>query len=188
MYNTYTSKLLYYITNIYIRVYRYITICLTFSISYKMSRWDWIWTFWNSRRKNLRTLVIWHIVVSLFSEFIFGILVAYIPRCSRRRWFTEREPEQTSYQQPTGTESTYQELDLSKMNSEDNYQSLRGNVSRIDDVANNDDDSTYTVLLIYTYFSFLKYCNAKHTWYLSEEKTVDIAKISYTFITIRIQE
>ena len=96
--------------------------------------------------KTPRTLVIWHIVVSLVSGIIFGILVAYIPRCSRRCCFTKRKSEQTSYQQPTEVESTYQELDLSKINSEDNYQSLRGNVSRIDDAVNNDDDSTYTEL------------------------------------------
>ena len=90
--------------------------------------------------------MIWHIVVSVASGIIFGILVAYIPRCSRRRWCTKREYEQISYQQPTEAESTYQELNLSNMNTEDNYQSLRGNVSRIDDTVNNDDDSTYTEL------------------------------------------
>ena len=36
-------------------------------------------------------------------------------------------------------------MDVSKMNQEDNYQSLRGNVARINDVTN-DDESTYTEL------------------------------------------
>ena len=84
--------------------------------------------------------------MSLVSGIIIGILVACIAWCSHRRWFTKRKAEQTSYQQPTEAESTYQDLDLSKMNTEDNYQSLRGNISRIDDTVNNDDDTTYTEL------------------------------------------
>ena len=43
-------------------------------------------------------------------------------------------------------DSTYQELDFTKMNKEDNYQSLviKGNGSNID--PENDDNSTYTML------------------------------------------
>ena len=43
-------------------------------------------------------------------------------------------------------DSTYQQLDLTKMNKEDNYQSLimKGNTSSNN--AGNDDDSTYTEL------------------------------------------
>ena len=98
--------------------------------------------------KTPRTLKIWHIVVSLVSGIIIGILVAYIAWCSHRRWYTNRKPEhhEQSPEQPAEAQSTYQELDLSKMNTEDNYQSLTGNVSRIDDAVNNDDDSTYTQL------------------------------------------
>ena len=84
--------------------------------------------------------------MSLVSGIIIGIFVAYIAWCSHRRWFTKRKPEQSPDQQPAEAESTYQELDLSKMNTEDNYQSLSGNISRIDDAVNNDDDSTYTEL------------------------------------------
>ena len=99
--------------------------------------------------KNPRTLEIWHIVVSLFCGIIIGILVAYIAWCSHRRWCKDRKPEhheQSPEQQPAEAETTYEELDLSKMNTEDKYQSLRGNVSRIYDAVNNDDDSTYTEL------------------------------------------
>ena len=98
--------------------------------------------------KTPRSLEIWHIVVSLVSGIIIGILVAYIAWCSHRRWCRNRKPEhhEQSPQQPAEAESTYQELDLSKMNTEDNYQSLRGNVSRINDAVNNYDDPTYTEL------------------------------------------
>jgi peptidoglycan/LPS O-acetylase OafA/YrhL len=67
------------------------------------------------------TVVVWHIVVTLVSGFILGILFSYIVSCSRRRWFRNRNPEPKT----TGVDTTYQELDLSKMNTEDNYQSLR---------------------------------------------------------------
>lgn len=63
-----------------------------------------------------------------------------------RRWFRNRKPERNPNQKPTEASSTYQELDLSKMKKEDNYQSLKGNVSRINGAVNNDDDSTYTNL------------------------------------------
>ena len=88
----------------------------------------------------------WHIiVVTLVSGIIVGVILSYIVQCSHRRCFRNRKPKQNPDQQPTEADSTYQELDLSKMNQEDNYQSLRGNVARIDDVTN-DDDSTYTEL------------------------------------------
>ena len=77
------------------------------------------------------------------SGFFVGVLVSYI--ASRRRWFRNRKPKRSPDQQPTEADSNYQELDLSKMNKEDNYQSLRGNVTRINNVTN-DDDSTYTEL------------------------------------------
>ena len=88
----------------------------------------------------------WYIIVIFFvSGFIAGVLLSYIVWCSRRRWFRKRKPKRTLNEQPTEADSTYQELDLSKMNQEDNYQSLRGNVTRINDVTN-DDESTHTEL------------------------------------------
>ena len=88
----------------------------------------------------------WYIiVVTLVSGIIIGILLSYIAWCSHRRWCRNRKPKRNPDQKATEADSTYQELDLSKMNKEDNYQSLRGNVTRINDVTN-DDDSTYTEL------------------------------------------
>jgi hypothetical protein len=75
------------------------------------------------------------------SGIIIGIFLSYIVWCSRRRWFRNRSPEPKT----TEVDSTYQELDLSKMNTEDNYQSLRVNAAS-NDAAANDDDSTYTQL------------------------------------------
>ena len=83
-------------------------------------------------------------MVALVSGIVIGILLSYIFSCSRR-WFKNRKPKRNPDQQLTEADSTYQELDLAKMNKEDNYQSLRGNVARINDVTN-DDDSTYTEL------------------------------------------
>ena len=88
----------------------------------------------------------WYIiVVTLVCGIITGVLLSYIVWCSHRRWFRKRKPKGKPDEQPTEADSTYQELDLSKMNQEDNYQSLRGNVARINDVTN-DDESTYTGL------------------------------------------
>ena len=88
----------------------------------------------------------WYIiVVTLVSGIIIGILLSYIAWSSHRRWCRNRKPKRNPDQQLSEADSTYQGLDLSKINQEDNYQSLRGNVARINDVTN-DDDSTYTEL------------------------------------------
>jgi predicted histidine transporter YuiF (NhaC family) len=92
------------------------------------------------------TVVVWHIVVTLVSGFILGILFSYIVSYSRCRWFRNRKPELRNPEtKTTEADTTYQELDLSKMNTEDNYQSLRVNAAVCND-ATNDDDSTYTQL------------------------------------------
>ena len=90
------------------------------------------------------TVVVWHIMISLVSGIIIGILVCYIVWCSCRRWLRTRRPQSNPEAQTTEADTTYQELDLSKMNTEDNYQSLRVNAAS-NNVAN-DDDSTYTEL------------------------------------------
>ena len=59
------------------------------------------------------------------SGIIIGILLSYIVCCSRRRWLRNRKPEQNPAAQTTEADTTYQALDLTKMNTEDNYQSLR---------------------------------------------------------------
>ena len=78
-------------------------------------------------------------MISLVCGIITGILLSYIVWCSHRRWFRKRKPKGNPDEQPTKADSTYQELDLSNMNQEDNYQSLRGNVARINNVTNDDE-------------------------------------------------
>ena len=73
-------------------------------------------------------VVVWHIVVTLVSGIIIGILFSYIVWCSHRRWFRSRKPEP----QTTEADTTYQELDLTQMNKEENYQSLRLNIASND--------------------------------------------------------
>ncbi|CAB4041477.1 carcinoembryonic antigen-related cell adhesion molecule 20 [Paramuricea clavata] len=94
------------------------------------------------------TVVVWHIVVSLVSGVIIGLFLSHVVTCSRRRWFTNRKPERNPEPKTADVDTTYQELDLTKINTEDNYQSLRvnaaSNVAR--NRAANDDDSTYTEL------------------------------------------
>ena len=79
-------------------------------------------------------------MVALVSGIIIGLFLAYILFCVRRRWFRKGKPEQKSESQRTEDDSTYQELDVTKMSKEDNYQSLRVNA------VNKGDDSTYTEL------------------------------------------
>ncbi|XP_028413756.1 uncharacterized protein LOC114536598 [Dendronephthya gigantea] len=85
----------------------------------------------------------WYIIViTLVSGIVIGILLSNIVSYSRRKLFTQ--PERTPEVQKTTEDSTYQELDLKKMNKEDNYQSLSGNAGRNDGV--NNDESNYTEL------------------------------------------
>ena len=82
---------------------------------------------------------------------IIGILLSYIVWCTRHRCLRNRNPppQTTTKTKPKAETieavSTYQELDLTKMNKEDNYQSLiiKGNIGG-NDSRNN--DSTYTEL------------------------------------------
>ena len=83
-------------------------------------------------------------MVTLVSGIIIGIIFSYIVSCSYRRWFRNKKPERNSEPKTSDVDTTYQELDLSKMNKEDNYQSLR--VNSASNNAANDDDSTYTEL------------------------------------------
>ena len=79
---------------------------------------------------------------------MIGILLSYIVFCSRRK-FRSRKPQSKPEPKTTEVDTTYQELDLSKMNTEDNYQSLRVNAASLYDAGNqtaNDEESTYTEL------------------------------------------
>ncbi len=90
------------------------------------------------------TVVVWHIVVSLLSGIIIGVLLFHIVLCCRRRWLRNKKRQPNLEAQTTDVDPTYQELDLSKMNKEDNYQSLRMNAASNDAV--NDDESIYNEL------------------------------------------
>jgi hypothetical protein len=78
-----------------------------------------------------RTVVVWHVVVSLVSGIIIGILFSYIVfvSYSRRRWCKNRKPERNPDDPKTEADTTYEALDLTKMNTnlENNYQSLQVN-------------------------------------------------------------
>ncbi|CAB4010349.1 neuronal cell adhesion molecule isoform X1 [Paramuricea clavata] len=79
----------------------------------------------------------WYIVVvTLVSGIIIGILLSYIVSCSRRK-FRRTQPQSNHEPKTTEADTTYQELDLTKLNTEDNYQSLRVNA---------EEESTYTDL------------------------------------------
>jgi MFS superfamily sulfate permease-like transporter len=83
----------------------------------------------------------WYIVVvSLVSGIIIGILLSYIVSCYRRKLRSTKSQSNTKPQD----DATYQGLDLTKMNPEDNYESLRVN-SASNDTAE-DDDSAYTLV------------------------------------------
>ena len=98
-------------------------------------------------------------MVVFVSGICIGILLSYIVWCSRRRYLRKKNPQPQTIELDTRNEvltnpeaetveadSTYQQLDLTKINKEDNYQSLimKGNTSSNN--AGNDDDSTYTEL------------------------------------------
>ena len=82
--------------------------------------------------------------MSIVSGIIIGILFSYIVLCSRRK-FRSTNTQSNPELKATEVDLTYQELDLTKMNTEDNYQSLTSNAAG-NDAANDDDDSTYTKL------------------------------------------
>ena len=78
------------------------------------------------------------------SGIIIGIILSYIFFRFRRRWFKARNTGRNPEQKTTEVDSTYQELDLTRMNTEDNYQSLKVNAASNE--AGCGDDSTYTEL------------------------------------------
>ncbi|CAB4004031.1 High Incidence of Males (increased X chromosome loss) [Paramuricea clavata] len=83
----------------------------------------------------------WYIVlVSLVSGIIIGILLSYIVSCYRRKLRSTKSQSNTEPQD----DATYQGLDLTKMNPEDNYESLRVNTASND--TENDDNSAYTLV------------------------------------------
>ncbi|CAB3976996.1 B-cell receptor CD22-like [Paramuricea clavata] len=77
------------------------------------------------------TVALWHVVVSLVSGIIIGILLSYIVFVLyfRRRWCRNRNSERNPDDPTTEADTTYQALDLKKMNTnlENDYQSLQVN-------------------------------------------------------------
>ena len=82
--------------------------------------------------------------MSLLSGIIIGILLSYIVWRCHHRWFKNKTAKRNQEPQTTEVDTAYQELDLTKINKEDNYQSLKVNAAS--NVAENQDDSTYTQL------------------------------------------
>ena len=78
------------------------------------------------------------------SGVIIGVFLAYIMLCARRHWFTNRNSEHHVEPGTTEDDTTYEELDLTKLNTEDNYQSLRVDAA-ITNVTN-EDELNYTSL------------------------------------------
>ena len=76
-------------------------------------------------------------------KIIIGIFFSYIVSCSQRK-FESRKPQSCPKQQACEVDSTYEELDVTKMKTEDKYQSLRMDVA-FNNVKNND-DSNYSEL------------------------------------------
>ncbi|XP_028399308.1 contactin-4-like [Dendronephthya gigantea] len=90
----------------------------------------------------------WYIIlVLLLTGFIIGCIFSFIIYHSRRK--IQSRKTQSSPESPTTisrVDSTYQELDLRKMNTEENYQSLAGNAAARNKVGDECDNSTYTEL------------------------------------------
>ena len=66
-----------------------------------------------------------HIIVAVLASVIFIGILSIIIWCFRHRWFINGNPKRNPESETNIVDTTYQELDLTKMNSEDNYQSLR---------------------------------------------------------------
>ena len=59
------------------------------------------------------------------SGIVVGLFVAYVFVCSRRRWFGKQTPEHI-LKRHEGKDEIYEEVDLQKMNAENNYWSMGG--------------------------------------------------------------
>ena len=92
----------------------------------------------------------------MVSGVIVGILLSYfVYWLSRRRYLRNKNPQPRTTRRKTQTnseaetiedDSTYQELDPTKMNKEDNYQSLIVRENTATNDAGNNDDSAYSEL------------------------------------------
>ena len=78
--------------------------------------------------------------MTLVSGIIIGLVLSHIVSYCRK--FRSRKPKSNHEPKTIEVDTTYQELDVSKMNTEDNYQSLRVNAASHDagNQAGNDED------------------------------------------------
>ena len=83
------------------------------------------------------------VIVSSMFGIVIGIVLSHMISCSCRKL---RSSDTQSNPTATEADPTYQELDLTKMNTEDNYQSLTRNATINDTGNDDDDDSTYSKL------------------------------------------
>ena len=75
----------------------------------------------------------WYIIViSLVSGLITGMFLTCIVSYSRRKWFRNKTLEPNPEAQIPAADSIYEELDLTKMNTEQDYQALTVNAARSD--------------------------------------------------------
>ena len=78
---------------------------------------------------NTSCRIAWYVVVILLvAGIIIGIPFCNILTCSCRK-FGSRKPQSCHEPRACEVDSTYHKLDLTKMNREDNYQSLRVDVA-----------------------------------------------------------
>ena len=85
----------------------------------------------------------WYIFFGiLVLGLITGVLVSYVLVYCRRRFRNRKSPQKPSDAQPSNNTSIYQDLDLTTMTSEDNYQSLRGDYAR-NEAGPRDDEDDY---------------------------------------------
>ena len=76
------------------------------------------------------------IIVGILSSFIFIGIISLIIWWAYHRWFKNRKPKQnqTNESQAIDLHHTYQPLDFSKMNTEDNYQSLTNSNPQLNNI------------------------------------------------------
>ena len=93
------------------------------------------------------TVVVWHLLVSLLSGIIIGVLLSYAIMVYGRRRLRNIKGEPKRESHISKDDTIYQDLDLTTMNTEENYQSLHVNSAGIgDDKVYENEKSAYTDL------------------------------------------
>jgi membrane protein implicated in regulation of membrane protease activity len=70
-------------------------------------------------------LVLWHLVASLLCGIILGLLLSYVIMVFCRRRLRKRKRQSKPESNRSKDDTVYEDLDQTKMNTEDKYQSLR---------------------------------------------------------------